>query len=1352
MCDNEVEQTKTKSLLNLVITEKRQRERSVKRKAIKIEMAKTIPLLIATKDNINLKLDADLAKNLKQFESNLLSPEFSKAIKSKYIDDVIAKIRDTYLGSQCHEVEQQIGLRHIFTLLSFVPKFIPFETIGRIHFIITLCINLSSSSSLYTATAALAILAFIATKSKEMKLLLVTRHRIIVAVQSNIERVRKEKTDYDQITCFRYVKHLLETLTNIIWDVKSDQLFSVEKELCGTLVDLVDPFNVFERSLNVSNQPPRSEKEMNKLVISQCADDIRHLALNLLAQMLGSLLKVATYTEYCKESKTEIFENHLVAKDDRESDHFHMVSAMAVSIIAHDVSANFFLHQNNNGMLRKLILAGKEVSNDLLDHSMSVRENQRKAYTTRNSHKVRKENRAEAVMTVKETLQEIEHNSKLDKSLNLKGIDELRKVNYKHSKWAVIRNTVVAQGAISYILSSAKANKMLLAYCARTLWGWSKHINTLASELVKQPNESRKVPEILDSLVSDEIIRLLIDDLLFLGNEIHLAPLQISALACISTIAYSIPGFCSRVMEEEEISELIRALYDNNYNVRAAGASALCSLLGSAHSSDGQERRKFVYHDLVRSILGATFEESIKGKEKRLKGQLVSPLELWQERGGTGKLSLYTAGCLMHASTVSDLSDTFRSEDLEKVVKLMVLKNEERYLIIQYMSVYLIRVGMRKENEQMIIQMCRIGLVEVLFDALQEENFDERTIQHLLGALFVILSIKHLKRSALDYNGLEILTNLMLRTSKDAMTLELSMRCLKTITVFHSDLCETFITGMKPSMCPDVHDNAFCVLLQMANSKHSPITRICALSIILKGSENDNCRMLLHDLTGEETVIRCCVKLCEEDDEHDPDNVLRSYGCRALAKIALTSNHKKEAIYAAGGLRVMMNIALCTFECSLQIDALRGIYNLAFVPWIQHTIVKDYMCRLIKLSWTTNNHSIANIISRLLSLCATNQKNRNAMYQIELNVKSLDGNLPPPILDVPRKASVDKEYSLSRFIPDYNFDRDLRKPNMSHEVNIKKGHAGRAKLDFLRWLRRFEMLSSKTNVCRLNEPDSFISSDRKALASRGLSSTHASHGKNRLRQKNEVVEAHSKQFAFHTGRKPFRPNFPQNMRRSMKEIWIRSPRSYVGISDSVCKADHELNRWNSKINMIRAATPNFTEEETEPLDDDIPDLISVPLKVEAVPASPRSNFKFEKKTNILAPVDEILKEIQYKVKQSVSAEHSPLKTRKMHLIRRVDGSKVYDGFGQEHSLPDGRKVLIYEGEKFSELDPLPVDDPDEVKNMDVLSLMKQKLPDTPPPSFELTPVIRPYTAGDPPRKINFPNKSELMKREELLKN
>ena len=142
----------------------------------------------------------------------------------------------------------------------------------------------------------------------------------------------------------------------------------------------------------------------------------------------------------------------------------------------------------------------------------------------------------------------------------------------------------------------------------------------------------------------------------------------------------------------------------------------------------------------------------------------------------------------------------------------------------------------------------------------------------------------------------------------------------------------------------------------------------------------------------------------------------------------------------------------------------------------------------------------------------------------------------------------------------------------------------------------------------------------------------------------------------------------------------------------------------------------------------------------------------KKKTNILAPVDEILKEIQYKVKQSVSAEHSPLKTRKMHLIRRVDGSKVYDGFGQEHSLPDGRKVLIYEGEKFSELDPLPVDDPDEVKNMDVLSLMKQKLPDTPPPSFELTPVIRPYTAGDPPRKINFPNKSELMKREELLKN
>ena len=100
------------------------------------------------------------------------------------------------------------------------------------------------------------------------------------------------------------------------------------------------------------------------------------------------------------------------------------------------------------------------------------------------------------------------------------------------------------------------------------------------------------------------------------------------------------------------------------------------------------------------------------------------------------------------------------------------------------------------------------------------------------------------------------------------------------------------------------------------------------------------------------------------------------------------------------------------------------------------------------------------------------------------------------------------------------------------------------------------------------------------------------------------------------------------------------------------------------------------------------------------------------------------------------------------LVKIILSNKEYTPENAPEVLLNGlgADVEIAQGDSILE------DDPDEVKNMDVLSLMKQKLPDTPPPSFELTPVIRPYTAGDPPRKINFPNKSELMKREELLKN
>ena len=317
-------------------------------------------------------------------------------------------------------------------------------------------------------------------------------------------------------------------------------------------------------------------------------------------------------------------------------------------------------------------------------------------------------------------------------------------------------------------------------------------------------------------------------------------------------------------------------------------------------------------------------------------------------------------------------------------------------------------------------------------------------------------------------------------------------------------------------------------------------------------------------------------------------------------------------------------------------------------------------------------------------------------------------------------------------------------------MNLSLGKSGKAKHKFVEWLHRGTLSAGD-----VSQTDYLTSSSSRKLVTRGLRSSHA-RVRGKLLRTIAGIQCRSSEDKMST-KVPLPPKtLSQQMRKSMKEMWIREPilpsnenRNSIS-TQSPKTVKKKMNRWNTHVESIRPVTPEQVDrDEYSKYDDKNEMLNGISLKVAVSPAqSIRNNFKFEKKTDILAPVSDVMNDIQIKVRAKVHTSHSPIKSRKLHLIPRVDGSKIYSKLGKEHTLPDGSKVMLYEGDCYAEMVGDPVDDPKEANKLTLLELMKQPFPKIPPPIEHEVNVIRPYSISDPPRPIGFPNKSELMTKKE----
>ena len=100
--------------------------------------------------------------------------------------------------------------------------------------------------------------------------------------------------------------------------------------------------------------------------------------MNLLTETLGNQIPVNAYLKYINDTKKEVFGHHIQEKDDRESEHFHNISALGVSIIARDKAngGNLFLHNKKYKMVENILGAATEIADDLLNHSLDLRKKQ----------------------------------------------------------------------------------------------------------------------------------------------------------------------------------------------------------------------------------------------------------------------------------------------------------------------------------------------------------------------------------------------------------------------------------------------------------------------------------------------------------------------------------------------------------------------------------------------------------------------------------------------------------------------------------------------------------------------------------------------------------------------------------------------------------------------------------------------------------------------------------------------------------------------------------------------------------------------------------------------------------------
>ena len=889
--------------------------------------------------------------------------------------------------------------------------------------------------------------------------------------------------------------------------------------------------------------------------------------------------------------------------------------------------------------------------------------------------------------------------------------------------------------------------------------------------------------QFLDSLISDETLHLLVDDVLYVGNESKYNDLQVATLYCISSLAKRIPNLgCRLCKTNEEVHEFIVSLNSRNRHVQIAAASAFQWMLYQT-KIEGILRHKFIESNLFQIALNAVFSKRIDKKDLAL-NPVVYPYQKWKVKNSEDidKFFTHISFVIMELSQSSLSLKYIRSEELEKLVSLLYLSKGAavRHTCIALMNIAL-KHGSLISNEKASFcfnQLISVGLVSVLLRQC-ERCLDSNTLQHLLGTLYLYLVSENAQRLAIEENGHEYLSAMIISGAAFSYTgIELTIRCLHRMTVSQNWMCARYIQDMDSSKvssnyaelkrkikqlevsyevdeCTDdvtiFHENAFVFLLQMCSPKFSQLTRSCAIGIICKGDEL--IPDLLKDLAGEDATVRILISFLREFLHDHNLALLAKKSCQNLNIVTLKSNKsKRKRIFEQGGLDVLMQIVQVHDHDDVVYEALIVVANLCFVDELQEIIASTYLYDLIKKNWQSSNPSISALISKTLRLCKNNAKTCSHFYKAELYIKSMDHQkLTNYVPSQPSKKimSFKERNGLVRKNFDFNFSLSLRKPNLKSEINLS-GESGAAKLRFIEWLNRTE----EDEKSMSDNPELFSLPARRSLVTRGLHATHIETADKRLGRQGLDLRGSKNGLQLHP-RKPKNDrveSLQQTMRKSMQKIWQYPMPSTVSNDQTNSTASLKVNgssRWTTKVESLRPGTPASAQSNVSRDSRDYLDEGSGPsIKLLLSPAiSPRSNYKFAPKVDLFAPVEVVVNQIE-RNKRFLRHGKSPLKNRKVYAIPRVKGSKIYENVGNEVLMPDGKRAIIYDGNEKE----LEGTDPNKFSN-DKLNIaediIKTPLP-LGPPLQELTQEYPSLTSSRPyykdlPKSIQFPAKSDFVK-------
>ena len=437
-------------------------------------------LNVSTNFNTIGELDAVLEENSKIGKNK----EDKFVHYSKNFLEIVLAIHKKYFFDDAHPYEIEIGLGmldlcfkkyNIQSQVNLCEHDSFLETIKYLNNL--LC---SSEKNLFLATAAAVILSRVARWNSTISHYTLVRFNYASSIAACFESLLRLSENFTEVALYKIAVVLIKSLTYVSCYVNAKYM-PFGKKLSFIVFKCADEKPLFSPKL--SSEPKSSMNQSNSDVIAHERESLFQFALNLMVQTLGRQIHVKFYIDYMKSTKNKIFDKHLDNKDNRKSEHSHCISALGVALIAKDCNAggNMLVCSTRCPILHKMLAAAKETADDLLSDSMDLRKKQKANYRKRRDNKIKYEHRKSEVQQVQRALNDIGL-SKGDMADSNVLSDGRQNIQYKHSKWSILRNSVLSHGAVSFLLQESSANKAILVYSTIALWAWANCIPTFLND------------------------------------------------------------------------------------------------------------------------------------------------------------------------------------------------------------------------------------------------------------------------------------------------------------------------------------------------------------------------------------------------------------------------------------------------------------------------------------------------------------------------------------------------------------------------------------------------------------------------------------------------------------------------------------------------------------------------------------------------------------------------------------------------------------------------------------------------------------------------------------------------------